>query len=92
MTIKQQTLKAPISFSGHGLHTGINVSMTILPAEGDTGLIFRRIDLEGKPEVPALCDFVTDTSRGTTIEKAPQRSRLSNTSYRHCGPWASTTQ
>ena len=73
MTIKQQTLKAPISFSGHGLHTGINVSMTILPAEGDTGLIFRRIDLEGKPEVPALCDFVTDTSRGTTIEKGPAK-------------------
>ncbi len=66
---KQQTLKAPLSFSGRGLHTGLNVNMRVLPADADTGLIFRRVDLEGAPEVPALGDFVTDTSRGTTIER-----------------------
>lgn len=69
MITKQQTLKAPLSFSGRGLHTGLNVQMTVLPAPVDTGLIFRRVDLEGAPEVPALGDFVCDTSRGTTIEK-----------------------
>lgn len=69
MITKQQTLKAPLTFAGRGLHTGVNASMTILPADVDTGIVFRRIDLEGAPEVPAMCDFVTDTSRGTTIEK-----------------------
>ena len=50
MITKQQTLKAPLSFSGRGLHTGLNVNMTVLPAAADTGLIFRRVDLEGAPE------------------------------------------
>lgn len=73
MITKQQTLKAPLSFSGRGLHTGLNVNMRVLPADVDTGLIFRRVDLEGAPEVPALGDFVIDTSRGTTIERGAAR-------------------
>ena len=73
MAAKQQTLKAPISFSGTGLHTGVKVTMTVHPAPENSGIVFRRIDLEGKPEIPALCDYVTDTSRGTTIEKAGAR-------------------
>lgn len=43
--------------------------MSVLPAEAGTGIRFRRVDLEGAPEVEALCDYVVDTSRGTTIEK-----------------------
>lgn len=73
MSTKQQTLKAPVSFSGKGLHTGVNVNMTVRPAEADRGIIFRRIDVEGAPEIPALCDYVVDTSRGTTIENGGQR-------------------
>lgn len=73
MSNKQQTLKAPISFSGKGLHTGVSVNMTIRPAQADRGIVFRRIDLEGCPEIPALCDYVVDTSRGTTIEHAGNR-------------------
>ena len=69
MQIKQQTLAAPISFSGKGLHTGVHVSMTVNPAPDNSGIVFRRIDLENTPTVPALCEYVTDTSRGTTIEK-----------------------
>ena len=42
--------------------------MTINPAEANTGIVFRRIDIEGQPIIPALCDHVVDTSRGTTIE------------------------
>ena len=56
MAAKQQTLKAPISFSGTGLHTGVKVTMTVHPAPEHNGIVFRRIDLEGKPEIPALCD------------------------------------
>ncbi len=69
MAIKQRTLAAPISFEGKGLHTGLQVNMRVCPAEDNTGIVFRRVDLEGCPEVPALCEFVTDTSRGTTIER-----------------------
>ncbi len=73
MSTKQQTLKAPITFSGHGLHTGVKATMTVQPAKADHGIVFRRIDLEGQPTVPALCDYVTDTSRGTTIENGAAR-------------------
>ncbi len=69
MADNQKTLKTPIAFSGKGLHTGITSTMTVLPAPAGTGIVFRRIDLEGKPEIPALSNYVTDTSRGTTIEK-----------------------
>ncbi|MBR5454795.1 MAG: UDP-3-O-acyl-N-acetylglucosamine deacetylase, partial [Rikenellaceae bacterium] len=69
MTNKQKTLNQPIQFSGRGLHTGLATSMTVLPAPANHGIIFRRTDLEGQPEIPALSDYVTDTSRSTTIEK-----------------------
>ena len=69
MQTKQQTLAGPISFSGKGLHTGVTVNMTVHPAADNHGIVFRRVDLENTPTVPALCEYVTDTSRGTTIEK-----------------------
>ena len=69
MATKQQPLAAAISVTGKGLHTGLQVEMTVHPAEENRGIVFRRVDLEGAPEVSALCEYVTDTSRGTTIEK-----------------------
>lgn len=69
MATKQHTLAAAISFEGKGLHTGLQVKMTVNPAEENHGISFRRVDLEDAPEIPALCEYVTDTSRGTTIEK-----------------------
>ena len=69
MSPKQQTLNAPITFQGKGLHTGLHVTMTVNPAEAGHGIKFRRIDLEAQPTIEALADFVVDTSRGTTIEK-----------------------
>lgn len=73
MSIKQQTLKAPISFSGKGLHTGAKVTMTVTSAGVNSGIVFRRSDIEGSPLIPALCEYVVDTSRGTTIEKGGHR-------------------
>ncbi len=69
MIEKQKTLKAPVSFKGTGLHTGKSVTMTVLPAEEGNGIVFRRVDIEGCPEVEALADYVVDTSRGTTLCK-----------------------
>jgi UDP-3-0-acyl N-acetylglucosamine deacetylase/beta-hydroxyacyl-[acyl carrier protein] dehydratase FabZ len=65
---KQHTLKSPVSFSGTGLHTGINVDMTLKPAHPGFGFQFQRIDLPGQPVIKADCDLVTDTSRGTTLQ------------------------
>ena len=66
---KQHTLSSPISISGTGLHTGINVSMTLNPANPGFGYQFQRTDLPGQPVIKADCDLVTDTSRGTTLEE-----------------------
>lgn len=66
--MKQQTLREEINFSGKGLHTGLQVKMCVKPAPANHGITFRRIDLDEAPEIPALGNYVTDTSRGTTIE------------------------
>ena len=65
---KQHTLAAPVSISGTGLHSGINVDMTLKPANAGFGFQFQRTDLPGHPVIKADCDLVTDTSRGTTLE------------------------
>jgi UDP-3-O-[3-hydroxymyristoyl] N-acetylglucosamine deacetylase/3-hydroxyacyl-[acyl-carrier-protein] dehydratase len=64
----QHTLRQSASISGTGLHTGVNVDMTLLPANPGFGIQFKRIDLAGQPLIKADCDLVTDTSRGTTLE------------------------
>ena len=65
----QTTLKAPVTLHGVGLHSGAEVSLTFQPAEANHGYKFRRVDLPGQPIIEADCDLVTDTSRGTTLEK-----------------------
>ncbi|GAA4094396.1 bifunctional UDP-3-O-[3-hydroxymyristoyl] N-acetylglucosamine deacetylase/3-hydroxyacyl-ACP dehydratase [Mucilaginibacter panaciglaebae] len=69
MNIKQRTIKAPVSISGSGLHTGEKVTMTFNPAPENHGYKFRRIDIAGMPVIDADVDNVTDTSRGTTISQ-----------------------
>ena len=69
MNVKQRTIKAPVSVSGTGLHTGERVTMTFNPAPENHGYKFRRIDLQGSPVIDADVDNVTDTSRGTTISQ-----------------------
>src|SRR5271154_6707783 len=65
----QQTLRQSASFSGVGLHSGNGVKMTFLPAPPNSGIRFRRVDLEGKPEIEARVDFVTTTNRSTSLSK-----------------------
>lgn len=69
MTEKQTMLKSEIHFKGKGLHTGVDVNLTICPADENTGYVFKRTDLDGEPTVDAIADNVVDTSRGTTIEQ-----------------------
>src|SRR5437016_5156523 len=65
--LQQQTIGRAASFSGVGLHSGNRVNMTFLPAAPDTGIRFRRVDLEGKPEIEARVENVVETNRSTTL-------------------------
>jgi UDP-3-O-[3-hydroxymyristoyl] N-acetylglucosamine deacetylase/3-hydroxyacyl-[acyl-carrier-protein] dehydratase len=67
--LNQQTLNRAASFSGIGLHSGNRVNMTILPAPANSGVRFRRVDLEGKPEIEARVENVVETNRSTTLAK-----------------------
>ena len=70
---KQRTLKNIISATGIGLHTGEKVYMTLRPAAPNTGIVFRRVDLEQPVEIPARPEFVGDTQLSTTLIKRDVR-------------------
>ena len=72
-TPRQQTIAAPAELEGVGLHTGAPVRMRLLPAAVNTGVVFRRADLEGAPQVAALVANVSTTDRGTTLERGAAR-------------------
>lgn len=65
----QQTIKNEASISGHGLHTGKHVTVTIKPASVGHGIKFQRIDLDGQPIVEANCEYVVSSERSTSLEK-----------------------
>ncbi len=67
MLESQRTIAKEVSLSGVGLHTGSECRMTFKPAPANTGIKFKRVDLGGEPEIPALAEFVVDVSRGTTL-------------------------
>ncbi len=64
---KQRTVADEATVRGIGLHTGTRSEIAFRPAPVNTGIVFRRVDLEGSPGIPALIDYVIDISRGTTI-------------------------
>ena len=66
--ISQRTLKNVIRATGVGIHTGEKVFMTLRPAAVNTGIIFRRTDLDPAVEVPAFATNVGDTGMNTTLE------------------------
>ncbi|MBN2018525.1 MAG: bifunctional UDP-3-O-[3-hydroxymyristoyl] N-acetylglucosamine deacetylase/3-hydroxyacyl-ACP dehydratase [Candidatus Cloacimonetes bacterium] len=63
----QQTINGSISYTGIGLHTGTISTITFKPAPENTGIIFRRTDLPGNPEIPADMQHVQSLDRGTNI-------------------------
>ncbi|MEZ4855941.1 MAG: bifunctional UDP-3-O-[3-hydroxymyristoyl] N-acetylglucosamine deacetylase/3-hydroxyacyl-ACP dehydratase [Gelidibacter sp.] len=67
--IKQKTIQQNVSLTGVGLHTGKDVTLTFKPAAVNTGFAFKRIDLEGSPLIEADANYVTNTQRGTCLEK-----------------------
>lgn len=67
--MKQHTLKSSFSFESKGLHTGLYIHATFLPAEENTGIRICRTDLKGCPTYEAVADYVTATERGTVLER-----------------------
>lgn len=66
--LKQRTIKSLIKATGVGLHTGRKVVMTLRPAQPDTGIVFRRIDLDPPVDIRASATAVTDTRLCSTVE------------------------
>ncbi|OUS12903.1 UDP-3-O-[3-hydroxymyristoyl] N-acetylglucosamine deacetylase [Nonlabens dokdonensis] len=66
---KQTTIKDEVTLSGVGLHTGNKVTLVFKPAPENHGYAFQRVDLEGSPIIEASASYVTDTKRGTTLDK-----------------------
>lgn len=64
---RQRTLKNIIRATGIGLHTGKKVYLTLRPAAIDTGIVFRRVDLDEPVEIQATADSVVDTRLSTTL-------------------------
>lgn len=67
--IKQRTLKNVIRATGVGLHTGEKIYLTLRPAAPDTGIVFRRVDLDTPVDIPARPEYVGDTQLCTTVCK-----------------------
>ena len=65
--MKQRTLLREVSISGKSLHSGEDVNLKLKPAAENHGIVFKRVDLYGKPELKPVVDFVTDLVRSTTI-------------------------
>jgi UDP-3-O-[3-hydroxymyristoyl] N-acetylglucosamine deacetylase/3-hydroxyacyl-[acyl-carrier-protein] dehydratase len=64
---KQRTLNGSFTLQGKGLHTGVDIQLTFFPAPENYGCIIKRIDLEEHPTIPALAEYVTQTTRGTVL-------------------------
>lgn len=69
--MKQRTIQKEASIRGKALHSGKDVTLTIKPAPVDTGIVFRRVDLYGKPEMRPVADMIlgSEMQRQTTVEQ-----------------------
>lgn len=71
--MNQKTLNGEFTLTGKGLHTGLEITARFLPAPENHGYKFKRVDLEGQPEIDALAENVVATARGTVIAKGEAR-------------------
>lgn len=71
--VNQRTLKNAINATGIGVHTGDKVYLTLRPAAPDTGIVFRRVDLDPPVEVPAKAAYISDTSMCTCLANGSAR-------------------
>ncbi len=74
--MKQRTLARAVSVKGNGLHTGNAVTLTLRPAPAGHGIVFRRLDLAGHPEVKPNIELVGDLVRNTTVQSGHAKVHL----------------
>src|SRR4051812_7179826 len=74
--MKQRTLARSVSIQGTGLHTGNPVTLTLKPAAADHGIVFKRMDLSGHPEVKPRIELVGDLVRNTTVQDGHTKIHL----------------
>ncbi|MBM3872407.1 MAG: UDP-3-O-[3-hydroxymyristoyl] N-acetylglucosamine deacetylase [Verrucomicrobia bacterium] len=74
--MKQRTLSRAVSIKGTGLHTGNPVQLTFKPAPANHGLVFKRLDLHGEPEVHPRIEGVGDLVRNTTVQEGHTKVHL----------------
>src|SRR5436190_20056418 len=67
--VGQRTLKNVIKATGITLHGGERAELTLRPAAPDTGIVFRRIDIDPIVEICAIAENVGDTTMSTSLEK-----------------------
>jgi len=75
MRVFQHTISGPLHFSGVGLHTGAMTSATILPADPDSGIVFRRTDTGSV--IPATVECVAETAYATVLSAGGATTRWS---------------
>jgi len=73
MMVKQRTLKQIARAVGIGLHSGTKVQLALRPAAADTGVVFRRIDVDPPVDIPLMPENVVDTRMATTIGRGDVR-------------------
>ncbi|MBT4518460.1 MAG: UDP-3-O-acyl-N-acetylglucosamine deacetylase [Halieaceae bacterium] len=71
--IRQRTLRNVIKATGVGLHTGEKIYLTLSPAPANTGIVFRRVDLDPVVEIPARAENVGDTMLSSTLVAKGER-------------------
>jgi len=74
--MKQRTLARAVSIKGTGLHTGNPVHLTFKPAPANHGLVFKRMDLNGQPEIKPRIELVGDLVRNTTVQEGHAKVHL----------------
>lgn len=67
----QSTIKNPVTLKGIGLHSGDEITLSLQPADADSGVVFVRTDLSGAPQIPLVRDSVTKKKRQTAIAAGP---------------------
>ena len=73
---RQRTIARPVLVEGFGLFGGADVRMSLLPAEANTGLVFERVDLPGRPRVPARIEYLVTQPRRTVLERGTARVEM----------------
>jgi UDP-3-O-[3-hydroxymyristoyl] N-acetylglucosamine deacetylase/3-hydroxyacyl-[acyl-carrier-protein] dehydratase len=66
---RQRTISKKVKMSGIGIHTGKDVSIALTPLPPDSGIIFRRVDINENIDIPATIDYVVSSERGTNLAR-----------------------